>query len=138
MYGTRVCTSTRLAYKAKWFGAELTVADRFYPSTRRCSACGVVGDKLELRERTFHCRRCGHEADRDVNAAANLASYLSVASSGHSPHVAAKHAETINACGEWSADARASLVRETPPVETGRAHAQRPRRAVSTKSVNTL
>jgi putative transposase len=130
--------ATMLAYKAKWYGAELTVADRFYPSTRRCSACGEVGAKLELRERMFHCSRCGHEADRDVNAAANLASYPKVASSGQWPHVAAKHAETINACGEGSADARDQLARETSLDEAGRARAQRPRRTVSTKGVNAL
>lgn len=130
--------ATMLAYKARWYGAELTVADRFYPSTRRCSACGEVGDKLELGERVFHCERCGHEADRDVNAAANLAGYPAVEQSAHGSHVAAKHAETQNACGERSAGARPCVVRETPLGETGRAHARRPRRAVSTKSVNTL
>lgn len=92
--------ATMLAYKTKWYGAELTVADRFYPSTRRCSACGDVGEKLALSERMFHCSRCGHEADRDINAAANLASYPSLTMAERLPHVAAKHAETINACGE--------------------------------------
>jgi len=130
--------ATMLAYKAEWYGAELIVADRFYPSTRRCSACGDVGDKLELGERTFHCGRCGHEADRDENAAANLARYPSVVQSGQWPRVAAKHAETENACGERSAGARLPDVRETPLDEAGRASARRPRRAVSTKSVNTL
>jgi putative transposase len=126
-----------LAYKASWYGAVLTVADRFFPSTRRCSACGELGEKLALGERTFHCRGCGHEADRDLNAAVNLARYPAVVASGDSPHVAAKHAETINACGERSAGAR-TVARETPLDDAGRAPAQRPRRAVSTKSVNTL
>jgi putative transposase len=130
--------ATMLAYKTKWYGAALTVADRFFPSTRRCSACGELGAKLELSDRTFHCCCCGHEADRDVNAAANLARYSSVAASGRWPHVAAKHAETINACGEGSAGARLYVLRETTPVETGRAYARRPSRVVSTDSVNTL
>jgi putative transposase len=130
--------ATMLTYKAEWYGAELIVADRFYPSTRRCSACGDIGDKLELGQRTFHCSRCGHEADRDENAAANLAHYPSVVLSGQWPGVAAKHAETENACGERSAGARLPGVRETPLDEAGRASARRPRRAVSTKSVNTL
>jgi putative transposase len=64
-----------LSYKASWYGAVLTVADRFYPSTRRCSACGVTGAELPLSERTFRCSSCGHEADRDTNAAACLAQY---------------------------------------------------------------
>jgi putative transposase len=130
--------ATMLTYKTKWYGAVLTVADRFFPSTRRCSACGELGEKLGSSERTFHCGRCGHEADRDVNAAANLARYPSVAASGQWSHVAAKHAETTNACGEGSAGARLYVLRETTFDEGGRAYARRPCRAVSTASVNTL
>ena len=37
--------ATLLSYKASWYGAVLTVADRFYPSTRRCSACGRDGSR---------------------------------------------------------------------------------------------
>src|SRR5690606_34975149 len=51
---------TLLAYKAAWYGAELTLADRFYPSTRRCARCGVVGEALSLSERIFRCSSCGH------------------------------------------------------------------------------
>ena len=89
---------------------------------------------LDLSVRTFHCSRCGHEADRDTNAAANLASYHS---SGW-PHVAAKHAETTNACGEGSAGARLVAVCETALDEAGTAPAERPSRAVVTETVNTL
>lgn len=128
-----------LAYKASWYGATLTEADRFYPSTRRCSACGTVGDKLDLAERTFHCCACGHEAHRDENAAVCLAQYPRVLAQGQWPPVAAKHAETPNACGEGSSGASPSLaVRETTLVEAGRAFARRPRRAVLAETVNTL
>ena len=131
--------ATMLTYKASWYGAELTLADRFYPSTRRCSACGVTGAELPLSERTFRCSSCGHEADRDTNAAASLAQYPEVIASGYRPHVAAKHAETLNVCGEGSAGAQSLLiVRETTLYEAGRASAWRPRRAVSTQTVNTL
>ena len=123
--------ATLLAYKASWYGAVLTVADRFYPSTRRCSACGVTGPAVPLSERTFRCGSCGHEADRDTNAAACLAQYPEVIASGHRPHVAAKHAETLNVCGEGSADAQPSwTVRETILREAERASAWRPRRTV--------
>ncbi|MDF2695243.1 MAG: mobile element protein, partial [Labilithrix sp.] len=127
--------ASMLTYKARWYGATLTVADRFFPSTRKCSACGHVGDKLDLSERTFHCSRCGHEADRDTNAAVNLARY---AEPGPSPHVAAKHAETKNAYGERSSGVRPLVVRETTLYEVGTASAWCPRRAVSTSTVNTL
>jgi putative transposase len=130
--------ATLLTYKATWYGATLIVADRFFPSTRRCSACGYIGEKLALSERRFHCSCCGHAADRDTNAAANLARYPRVVASGAWPHVAAQHAETINARGEESADAQQTAARETPLGETGRAPARRPRRAVVTKTVNTL
>lgn len=86
-----------LEYKVAWYGGALSTAHRFYPSTRRCSACGQVGERLPLSQRTFHCTFCGHEADRDTNAATCLAQW---------PHVAAKHAETQNACGEASAGER--------------------------------
>jgi putative transposase len=120
-----------LAYKVGWYGGLLTVADRFYPSTRRCSACGNVGERLSLAERTFRCTACGHEADRDTNAAACLAQYPEF-------HVAAKHAETQNVCGESSSGARPLAVRETTLVEAERASARRPRRAVWAETVNTL
>lgn len=126
--------ASQLAYKAKWYAATLTVADRFYPSTRRCSACGHLGDKLGLSIRNFHCSRCGHEADRDTNAAANLARFPSLGR----PHVAAKHAETTNACGEESSGAHLLVVRETTLYEEGTASARRPRRTVLTNIVNTL
>jgi transposase len=124
-----------LTYKDNWYGAELTIADRFYPSTRRCGACGDLGKKLGLGERRFCYIRCGHEADRDVNAAANLARYPEVVKAKDGLYVAAKHAETQSV---WSVDVWPPAVRETPLDEAKRASAQRPRRAVSTKTVNTL
>jgi putative transposase len=71
----------QLAYKTVWSGGRLLVADRFYPSSKTCSACQTVKPKLSLAERTFTCQRCGMVCDRDVNAARNLAQ-LVVAGSG--------------------------------------------------------
>jgi putative transposase len=128
--------ATMLAYKAAWYGGTLTLADRFYPSTRRCSACGQLGPSLGLSERTFRCSGCGHEADRDTNAAVCLGQFPGL----DWPPVAAKQAETLNVCGEKSAGAQAPLGRETRLYETERASAQRPRRAVWTvrETVHTL
>jgi putative transposase len=78
-----------LAYKITWNGGVLIPADRFYPSSKTCSACGAVKAKLALSERTYVCTECGLVIDRDVNAARNL---LSLAASG---------AESINACGGY-------------------------------------
>jgi putative transposase len=73
----------QLAYKATWYGCRLVVADRFYPSSKTCSACGWVKAKLTLTERTFCCEACGLVMDRDLNAARNLAKLVQdVARSG--------------------------------------------------------
>jgi putative transposase len=80
-----------LAYKTTWYGSRLVVADRFYPSSKTCSACGWVKAKLTLAERTFTCEVCGLRLDRDLNAARNLAKLAQ--------HVAQSGWETPNARG---------------------------------------
>jgi putative transposase len=60
-----------LTYKAQLYGTRLIVADRFYPSSKTCSACGRVKGVLTLNERMYHCV-CGLSLDRDLNAARNL------------------------------------------------------------------
>ena len=66
----------QLAYKTAWNGGQLVVADRWYPSSKTCSACGSVKAKLALSARTYTCTTCGLVLDRDVNAARNLAARL--------------------------------------------------------------
>jgi putative transposase len=61
----------QLEYKTVWYGSRLIVNDRFLPSSKTCSRCGAVKDSLPLSARIFRCE-CGHEADRDLNAAINL------------------------------------------------------------------
>jgi putative transposase len=63
----------QLAYKSTWYGSRLAVADRWYPSSKTCSACGVVKAKLALAERNWTCGGRGALHDREVNAAINLA-----------------------------------------------------------------
>ena len=62
----------QLSYKAQWHGTHLVVVNRFYPSSKTCSACGYIKEELSLRERTYICQSCGLVLDRDVNAAVNL------------------------------------------------------------------
>ncbi|WLW54075.1 RNA-guided endonuclease InsQ/TnpB family protein [Streptomyces sp. YU58] len=62
----------QLRYKCEWYGRTLVVVDRFFPSTRRCSACHVVGPKMDVSVRQWTCDECGALHDRDVNAAMNL------------------------------------------------------------------
>ncbi len=76
----------QLEYKAGWYGSRIVVADRFYPSSRTCSACGHVKQELKLSERVFECEMCNSRIDRDLNAAINLSG------------LAASSAESLNAC----------------------------------------
>lgn len=72
-----------ITYKCNWYGKELVLADRHYPSTQRCSACGNIktgGEKITLagnkKHHTKHneyiCYKCGAVMDRDENAVNNL------------------------------------------------------------------
>ncbi|WP_326777509.1 RNA-guided endonuclease InsQ/TnpB family protein [Streptomyces sp. NBC_01445] len=61
-----------LEYKAAWYGREVITVDRFFPSSKLCSTCGALQDKMPLHVRTWTCDSCGTTHDRDVNAAKNL------------------------------------------------------------------
>ena len=72
-----------LTYKCDWYGKELILADKTYPSTQRCAQCGYVkkGDeKITLQGNQKHgtkhneyvCYECGYSNDRDKNAVLNL------------------------------------------------------------------
>lgn len=61
-----------IEYKAKLRGNVVKLADRFYPSSKTCSQCGSVNYNLKLSDRLFCCDDCGHEMNRDLNAAINL------------------------------------------------------------------
>ena len=82
-----------LEYKTKWYGSHLTVAPRYFPSSKTCSACGHVQEKMSLSVREWTCPECGAYHDRDMNAALNLLRL----STGSSPG--------IHACGDSSAGA---------------------------------
>lgn len=72
----------QLEYKADWYGRTVVAIDQWYPSSKTCSACGVIVEKLSLNMRIWTCR-CGATHDRDVNAAKNiLAAGLAVAACG--------------------------------------------------------
>ncbi len=66
----------QIEYKAQWAGIPVVVADRYYPSSKTCCAvCGHVKKNLSLYERIYHCKNCGNEIDRDLQAAINLRRY---------------------------------------------------------------
>ncbi|MFG3513257.1 RNA-guided endonuclease TnpB family protein [Streptomyces bobili] len=60
-----------LEYKAQWYGREVIAVDRWFPSSRLCSACGSLRRKMPLHVRIWTCD-CGTTHDRDVNAAKNI------------------------------------------------------------------
>jgi len=65
----------QLEYKAAMRGGQVVVADRFFASSKTCSACGHKLDDLPLSVREWACPDCGSIHDRDVNAARNLLAY---------------------------------------------------------------
>ncbi len=60
-----------LEYKAARYGRTFARVDRFFPSTRMCSDCGRITDKIALDIRSWDCS-CASTHDRDVNAARNI------------------------------------------------------------------
>ena len=61
-----------LEYKAAWHGRHVVTVDRFYPSSKTCSACGHLLATLSLGTRQWTCPGCGALHDRDINAAQNI------------------------------------------------------------------
>jgi putative transposase len=63
----------QIEYKATFAGARVVIVSRWEPSSKTCNCCGTVRATLGLNERVFVCEDCGYVADRDYNAAKNLA-----------------------------------------------------------------
>ena len=62
----------QMQYKAARYGTQIVMADRFYPSSKLCSACGFKNSELTLSQARWICPACGADHDRDHNAAINL------------------------------------------------------------------
>ncbi|WP_156160573.1 RNA-guided endonuclease TnpB family protein [Demequina soli] len=65
----------QITYKTAWRGGRVLAADRWFPSSRTCCACGRINTTLTLADRVFACDGCGNAIDRDLNAAVNLAAW---------------------------------------------------------------
>jgi putative transposase len=127
----------QLAYKTVRHGGQLIVADRWFASSKTCSACGAVRPKLTLAVRTYRCGddACGHVADRDANAAANLAAWgehtlglCPCVTQAGDRHPGGPSAEPVrHACGGW-VSAAASQAAAVLPGEAG---TSRPRTRVA-------
>lgn len=62
----------QLEYKCRWYGRQLIIIDRFYPSSKTCHNCGYIYKDLKLSNREWICPHCGKEIDRDYNASLNI------------------------------------------------------------------
>ncbi len=103
----------QLVYKTRWYGSRLHIAPRFYPSSKRCSRCGHIKEKLSLSERVYRCECCGLVIARDLNSALNLLWLL----------VAASWAETLNA---WLRREVTALQGAVPVYDAGTKHQPEP------------
>lgn len=65
----------QLEYKSEWMGVNLIKINRFYPSSKTCSNCGIVKENLTLSDRIYSCNTCGFSLDRDHNAAINIKNF---------------------------------------------------------------
>ncbi len=74
-----------LKYKAARYGRHLIVIDRWYPSSKRCSACGFVLASLGLKVRAWQGPSCGTRHDRDINAAKNILAAGRAVAGGSNP-----------------------------------------------------
>jgi putative transposase len=98
-----------LEYKCAWYGRELVVIDRWFPSSKLCGACGSVRETLPLNVREWTCD-CGTTHDRDVNAARNiLAAGLAASACG----------DGVRPQRESSRTGRSSVKQETQRVTAG-------------------
>ncbi|WP_414039404.1 RNA-guided endonuclease InsQ/TnpB family protein [Acidithiobacillus sp. M4-SHS-6] len=88
----------QLEYKAGRRGGMVVVADRWFPSSKTCSVCGTIQEKMPLAVRQWTCPDCGTSHDRDVNAARNLLALGLAALSG--PTASSAECEV---CGEEGA-----------------------------------
>jgi putative transposase len=94
-----------LTYKTGWYGSQVVVADRWYPSSKTCHACSHIQD-IGWDE-TWVCDPsdggCGVVHQRDDNAAINLARYE----------------ETVSVVGPVRAAVKRGADRKTEPGSAG-------------------
>lgn len=93
----------QLEYKTARRQSKLILADRFFPSSKRCSHCEHTITELPLSMRQWTCSQCGIAHDRDVNAAKNLVNYAV--------------SSTVKACGGSSSGRMKISSGETAPMK---------------------
>lgn len=61
-----------LEWQALKKGKQVVYIDQWYPSSKTCSNCGHVIDRLDLSVRRWRCPSCLSVNDRDENASLNI------------------------------------------------------------------
>ena len=64
----------QIQYKSEWNNIPVIIVDRFFPSSKLCSCCGMIKKDLKLSDRIYRCE-CGNIIDRDFQASLNLKRY---------------------------------------------------------------
>lgn len=90
----------QLEYKSEWNGGRICLVDRFFPSSKTCSCCGLIKE-MPLNERVYSCD-CGFVMDRDLNASINLETYTASSAEfnayGENIRLASSELEKSNLC----------------------------------------
>ena len=87
-------------YKALASGKFVIKIDRYFPSSKTCSHCGYIKDKLKIKEREWICPHCNTYHDRDINAAANILVEGKKTLFGEKPNSSTVGTTGIHACGD--------------------------------------
>ena len=99
----------QLEYKAAWNGRQVVVVDRWFPSSKTCSACGSYQARMPLSVRDWTCPDCGTRHGRDANAAKNIRSFAT----GGEPGIARGACKNLLATASTREEART----EEMPIE---------------------
>ena len=106
----------QITYKQSWRGGHVAVADRWFASSKTCSACENLNQALTLADRVFTCEHCRHTIDRDLNAAINLATW----GEQHHPQVLDPEARgQVNNAHRREGSGRRARADETSPDDVG-------------------
>ncbi|WP_319445171.1 MULTISPECIES: transposase [unclassified Mycobacterium] len=109
-----------VGYKQAWRHGTVVRADRWYPSSKRCSHCATIRAGLSLADRVFTCS-CGHREDRDLNAAVNLACWGQThhTDAPHDPRTPKQRGRATNARRRDGTDQHPTRAGETSPNDAG-------------------
>ncbi|WP_394616002.1 RNA-guided endonuclease InsQ/TnpB family protein [Lentzea sp. JNUCC 0626] len=111
----------QLEYKARWYGRDVIVVNRWFPSSKLCSVCGTLAAAMPLHLRVWTCG-CGTTHDRDVNAARNILAAglaVTVCGTGVRPQRNTPGGQSVTKQKPLRCEPQESLLREGMEVKLG-------------------